>query len=275
MSRRLISVGDAESAAIHRISDDICIEADSGGHTDIGNALALWTRLRDFCQEHTTSEPSRPSIGFAGGIGTPAAVGTAFLLGGDFVLTGSINQCTVEAGMSDIAKDLLESADVRDFAYAPAGDSFVTGAQVQVLKRGTQFAARARHLRDLWLKYNSLSDIPETIITSLNANYFRRDPITAPDSLADPATQMSRASSLELATAFRRYFIASHESAQRGEPTEIDNFQIQCGPAIGAFNHWYANTKLRHWKHRHAATIADMLIGDARTWLLSRMAHPN
>ena len=37
-------------------------------------------------------------VGAAGGIGTPEAAAAAFVLGADFILTGSINQCTVEAG---------------------------------------------------------------------------------------------------------------------------------------------------------------------------------
>ncbi len=59
----------------------------------------------------------------------------AFMLGAEFILTGSINQCTVEAGTSDKVKDLLQQMNVQDTEYAPAGDSFQMGSKVQVLKR--------------------------------------------------------------------------------------------------------------------------------------------
>jgi trans-AT polyketide synthase/acyltransferase/oxidoreductase domain-containing protein len=36
-------------------------------------------------------------IGAAGGIGTPEAAAVAYMLGAEFIMTGSINQCTVEA----------------------------------------------------------------------------------------------------------------------------------------------------------------------------------
>ena len=58
-------------------------------------------------------------VGAAGGIGAPEAAAAAFVMGADFVLTGSINQCTVEAGMSDAVKDLLLEINVQDTGYAP------------------------------------------------------------------------------------------------------------------------------------------------------------
>jgi trans-AT polyketide synthase, acyltransferase and oxidoreductase domains len=41
-----------------------------------------------------------PCIGLAGGMGTPFAVAAAFVMGADYVLTGSVNQACVEAGTS-------------------------------------------------------------------------------------------------------------------------------------------------------------------------------
>src|SRR5947207_15781689 len=75
------------------------------------------------------------SIGAAGGIGTPEAAAAAFIMGADFILTGSINQCTVEAGTSETVKDILEKISVQDTTYAPAGDMFEIGSKVQVVKR--------------------------------------------------------------------------------------------------------------------------------------------
>lgn len=55
-------------------------------------------------------------IGAAGGIGTPEAAASAFILGADFIMMGSINQCTVEAGTSDLVKDLLQDMNIQDTA---------------------------------------------------------------------------------------------------------------------------------------------------------------
>src|ERR1700733_10975230 len=98
-------------------------------------------------------------VGAAGGIGTPEAIAAAFVLGADFVLTGSVNQCTVEAGTSEAVKDMLQVANVQDTAYAPAGDMFEIGAKVQVFKKGTFFPTRANKLRELYLRYNSIEEI--------------------------------------------------------------------------------------------------------------------
>ena len=97
------------------LADDLCVEADSGGHTDMGVAAVLIPtiiRLRDRMQQQY-QYARQVRVGAAGGIGTPEAAASAFLLGADFVLTGSINQCTVEAGMSDVVKDMLKTSTFR------------------------------------------------------------------------------------------------------------------------------------------------------------------
>src|SRR5690606_33356214 len=113
---------EAAVAAELPVASDLCVESDSGGHTDQGVALALvptLRRLRDRAARDTGGEPVR--VGAAGGIGTPEAAAACFLLGADFVLTGSVNQCSPQAGTSDTVKDLLAGLDVQDVAYAPAG----------------------------------------------------------------------------------------------------------------------------------------------------------
>ena len=91
-------------------------------------------------------------------------------MGADFILTGSINQCTQEGGISDSAKNMLQNINVQDTEYAPAGDMFEIGAKVQVLKKGVFFPARANKLYMLYTQYNSLDEIPEKIQKQKNAN---------------------------------------------------------------------------------------------------------
>ena len=123
------------------MSQDICLEADSGGHTDQGVALVLLPSIqslrRELMKKYQYFKPLR--IGLAGGIGTPEAAAAAFIMGADFILTGSINQCTVEARISDNVKNLLQEINIQDTDYAPAGDMFEIGAKVQVLKKGVFF----------------------------------------------------------------------------------------------------------------------------------------
>jgi trans-AT polyketide synthase/acyltransferase/oxidoreductase domain-containing protein len=117
------------------VSEDVCIEADSGGHTDGGIPTVLFPAMlqlkRRLEAKHAYAEPI--CMGLGGGIGTPEAAAAAFIMGADFILTGSINQCTVDAATSDDVKRMLQDINVQDTEYAPAGDMFEVGARVQVL----------------------------------------------------------------------------------------------------------------------------------------------
>ena len=282
-----LTAAEAETAALLPVAGDICVEADSGGHTDAGNPYALMPamlRLRDAgTAEHRYPRPVR--VGAAGGLGAPEAVAAAFVLGADFVLTGSVNQCTPEAGTSDEVKDLLATLDVQDTAYAPAGDMFELGARVQVVRRGTLFPARANKLYQLYRQYGGLDEIDGATRRTIEERYFHRsfDEVWAetaahlakhrPDDLAR-AEQNPRA---RMAQVFRWYFVHSTRLAMGGVPGEQVNYQIHCGPALGAFNRLVAGTPLAAWRNRHVDAIAELLMtgaaelldGSLRAWSLA------
>ena len=92
----------------------------------------------------------------------------------DYVLTGSINQCTVEAGTSDIVKSILQSLNVQDTSYAPAGDLLDFGSEMQVVRRGVLFPARARKLHDLYRRHSAIDEIDPRTSEQLESRYFRR-----------------------------------------------------------------------------------------------------
>src|SRR5206468_10061702 len=127
------------------VAEDVTVEADSGGHTDNRSLVALLPAILALRDELTTRHGfARPiRVGAAGGLGTPAAVAAAFSLGAAYVVTGSVNQATREAGLSDDAKRMLAQADIADVTMAPAADMFELGVKVQVLRRGTFFAPRS------------------------------------------------------------------------------------------------------------------------------------
>ena len=76
--------------------------------------------------------------------------------------------------MSDEVKDMLQTINIQDTAYAPAGDMFEIGARVQVLKKGVFFPARANKLFMLYNHYNALEEIPEKIQSQLQEKYFKK-----------------------------------------------------------------------------------------------------
>ena len=158
VERGALTPDDAERLRHVPMADAISVEADSGGHTDQRMPFALvpaMLRERDRAQAGVPRF-GRIHLGVGGGVGTPEAVAAAFVLGADYVLTGSINQCTPEAATSDAVKDMLAGMNVHDTAYAPSGAMFELGSKVQVLKKGLFFPSRAEKLVSLYHRTNAL-----------------------------------------------------------------------------------------------------------------------
>jgi trans-AT polyketide synthase/acyltransferase/oxidoreductase domain-containing protein len=264
---------EAMLAAKVPLADDITVEADSGGHTDNRPLLAvlpLIATLRDRLSTKYGYEcPVR--IGAAGGLGHPAAVASAFTAGAAYVLTGSINQCTVESGLSDVAKEMLLDAGVADVAMAAAADMFELGVKVQVLSRGTLFAPRANRLYQIYVAYPDLDALPEAIRTELEqrifgapiadvwretASYWRaRRPDEIKRAEHDPKHRM--------ALVFRWYLGKSSRWAIEGNVNRRTDFQIWCGPAMGVCNDWLRGSALEPLEHRSAPQLALNLLEGA------------
>ena len=259
------------------MADDICIEADSGGHTDAGVAYALMPAmiaLRDEMMKKYQYH-KKVRVGAAGGIGTPEAAGAAFILGADFILTGSINQCTVEAATSNSVKDLLKQMNVQDTEYAPSGNMFEIGAKVQVVKRGLFFPARANKLYDLYRQYNSLQEIDEKTRSQIQEKYFKRsfDEVYKDIKANYSGAEIERAEQNpkhKMALIFRWYFDYSSKLAFSGnEECKVD-YQIHCGPALGAFNQWVKGTALENWRNRHVDEIGEKMMKETAELLNHR-----
>jgi PfaD family protein len=272
-----ITEEEARLAAEVPVADDLTPEADSGGHTDNRPLVALlptMIALRDRIQERTRY-PVPPRVGAAGGIATPASAAAAFAMGAAYVVTGSVNQACVEAGTSDAVREMLAAAEQADTAMAPAADMFEMGVKVQVLKRGTMFAMRAQRLYDLWRAHPSLESLPAEERASLEKTVFRapleeiwrgtrewflsRDPSQVERAEREPRHRM--------ALVFRWYLGMSSIWANGGEPTRRVDYQVWCGPAMGAFNEWARGSCLEDWRNRRVALVAQNLLHGAAVLL--------
>ncbi|HEY2950058.1 MAG TPA: PfaD family polyunsaturated fatty acid/polyketide biosynthesis protein [Micromonosporaceae bacterium] len=273
LDRGQITPDEAALAARVPVAEDITVESDSGGHTDNRPLMALLPTilaLRDeLVREHGYSRPIR--VGAAGGLGTPEAVAGAFGLGAAYVVTGSVNQACVEAGLSEDAKAMLAQADVADVVMAPAADMFEQGVKLQVLKRGTMFAPRAAQLYELYRTYPSLDAIPAdrqarlereilhapiASIWDSTASFWReRDPSQLDLAKADPKHKM--------ALVFRWYLGNASRWAITGEAARRFDYQIWCGPAMGSFNRWTAGTFLAEPGNRTVVQVARNLLEGA------------
>ncbi|MDE2144168.1 MAG: PfaD family polyunsaturated fatty acid/polyketide biosynthesis protein, partial [Elusimicrobia bacterium] len=269
--REMVSAGliPAEQAALAAeipMAQDVTVEADSGGHTDnrpLVSLLPSIISLRDRLQEkHKFKNIAR--IGAAGGIATPASVAAAYQMGAAYVLTGSINQACVESGSSDLVRRMLAAAGQADVAMAPAADMFEMGVKVQILRRGTMFAMRGAKLYEIYRAYDSLEAIPPAVRAPLEKDLFRepleavwektkafflqRDPAQVARAEADPKHK--------LALVFRSYLGQASRWANAGVADRVLDYQVWCGPAMGAFNEWAQGSFLQAPENRRAALVA-------------------
>ena len=267
--KKLLKAGEitkeqAEMSKYVPMCDDIAVEADSGGHTDnrpIHVILPLIMRLRDrITKELKYGKDRRVRVGVGGGIGCPEAALAAFSMGAAFVVTGTINQMCRQAGTCDYVRKVLSEATYSDVTMAPAADMFDQGVELQVIKKGTLFASRARKLFQLFQSYDSLDEIPKNEMKKIEKRIFQKscDDVWEEtrnfyiNRLKDPE-KVKRAEEkdpkLKMSMTFRWYLSKSSGWANRGGPDrqgknrQLD-YQIWCGPAIGSFNEFIKGTYL-------------------------------
>lgn len=275
MLRKLVEAGhitedQAVLAAEIPMAQDVTMEADSGGHTDHRpalTALPAMLALRDAMQAKF-NYPVPLRVGLGGGLGTPQALAAAFQLGAAYVVTGSINQACVESGSSDRVRAMLATAKQTDVGQAPAADMFEMGVTVQVLSRGTRFVTRGAKLFEVYRRFESMDDIPADEREKLEKEIFRaplvdiwaqtraffeeRDPAQVEKADKNPRHQM--------ALVFRWYLGHASRWANTGQEDRQDDYQIWCGPAMGAFNEWAAGSDLESPVARNVATVARQLL---------------
>jgi trans-AT polyketide synthase, acyltransferase and oxidoreductase domains len=273
VSKGSITREEARLAARIPVAEDLTVEADSGGHTDNRPLVCLLPLILDMRDRIADKLGYRSPIriGAAGGLGTPAAVAAAFALGAAYVLTGSVNQSAVESGTSPAVRSMLAAATVSDVMMAPAADMFEMGVKVQVLKRGTMFAVRAARLHRVYLEYASLNDLPQALLQQLEREIFQRSVREVWDdcvqfwSRRDPG-QIARAETdprHKMALVFRWYLGRAHRWATEGESARQLDYQIWCGPAMGAFNEWVQGSFLSDVEQRSVAQIGLNLLEGA------------
>jgi PfaD family protein len=165
-------------------------------------------------------------------------------------------------------------ADTRqaDVCMAPAADMFEMGVTVQVLKRGSMFPMRAAKLYELYRTCGGLDELPAAERDRLEKTFFQasleriwqdtrsyfqqRDPRQVERAERDPKHRM--------ALVFRWYLGQAAHWAKEGRADRRIDYQVWCGPAMGAFNEWAAGSFLENPARRTVATVArNILFGAA------------
>jgi PfaD family protein len=281
-----ITAEQAALAATIPMAEDITAEADSGGHTDRRPLVVLlptFLRLRDkvMAEEGYAARGIQLRVGAAGGLGDPGSVAGAFAMGADYLLTGSVNQATVEAGTSSQVKEMVAAAGIADIATGPAPDMFELGAHVQVLSRGSMYAQRAGRLFNIYKSCAGLDEIPAADRAKIEKTIFKspldevwkgtrdywaqRDPREVEKADRDPKHKM--------ALTFRWYLGMTSRWARTGEASRKRDYQIWCGPSMGLFNDWVRGTWLEPLEARKVVVVSWALLDAAASLRRVAMAR--
>jgi PfaD family protein len=256
LKKKQITQEQAKMAETIPMADDIAVESDSGGHTDnrpihvlLPMIIKLGKKIND---EYNYSHKVR--VGAGGGIGCPEAVKAVFAMGGEFVITGSINQMSREAGTCDTVRKMLSNATYSDVTMAPAADMFDQGVELQVLKKGTFFAQRAKRLYELFKEYGDFEKIPKPIVENVEKQIFRKSISEVWKETADfyinilkdhdKVAKANNNPKIKMSMICRWYLGKSSRWANDGLKERATDYQIWCGPAIGAFNDYIKGSKI-------------------------------
>jgi trans-AT polyketide synthase/acyltransferase/oxidoreductase domain-containing protein len=148
-----------------------------------------------------------------------------------------------------------------------------------VLKKGLFFPARANKLYALYCQHSSLEGLDQKTRKELEDKYFRRSIAAVWDEtrayyLAHDPEQVQRAerdAKHKMALVFRWYFVHTMRLALNGSKDQQVDYQVHCGPALGAFNRWVKGTELENWRNRHVDVIAEQLMRAAAELLGNRL----
>jgi trans-AT polyketide synthase/acyltransferase/oxidoreductase domain-containing protein len=165
---------------------------------------------------------------------------------------------------------MLATAGPADVGMTACADMFEMGVKVQVLTRGTLMAARANQLFQIYKAHQGIEDIPPAVRARLEADIFRMPledvwSCTRAFFAADPA-QIAKAEGNprhRMALIFRWYLGNSSRWPLVGEPDRRADYQLWCGPAMGAFNRWVEGSVLEAPRERRVQQIALNLLEGA------------
>jgi PfaD family protein len=268
---------EAALAAQVPLAEDITVEADSGGHTDNRPLTVLFSTIAKLRQEMAEKHgyDTKIRLGAAGGLGSPESVAAAFALGASYVLLGSVHQSCIESGMSEEGKKMLATACMADTIMTPSPDMFEIGGKVQVLKKGTLMGVRGNQLYEVYSKYRSIDDIPQDVRENIEKMIFR----TTLDSVWENTKKhkLTRATGMndieraekdpkfKMASIFKWYLAKTSQWAINCDSERCMDYQIWCGPAMGAFNEWVKGTSFEHPENRKVKQVAlNLMEGAAR-----------
>lgn len=267
-TRELLSEEERALAEGLPMADAIVVEGDllrSGTRRDLGTLLpAVATVLRD-------GDASSVLLGAAGDLASPEALEGAFAMGADFVVVGDPFQLTLEAGGAPDRKALLARLQTADVTTVPSYEYLEADWRVHVARFGSPFAARATRLERILRDHDEGRPLDEKDRSFLERQLFG-GPLDDCFERARPFFEerwpelLRRADDdgkLRLPLLARKYLWDSQSWGNEGNPEHKLDWQLRCGPGMGAFNLWRADSPLAELEKLDAATLARSLMNGA------------
>ncbi len=284
--RRLLDDGritpeQAELGARLPLAQDLCVEADSAGHTDGGNAYVLMPAMRALRDRvtragllrgerrarrrrgrhrHPRGRPRRPDPGRR--------------LPRDQLHQPGAPWRPVPATRSGPAPGPRRARH----RVRAAGDMFEVGATSS--RQEEHLLPPPAPSCELYLRHDSSTDLDARTRATLENNYFKRsldgcvggDP--RPPGRRSPArlAEVERSPKQKMAHVFRWYFVHSTRLAPARRRSRASTTRSTCGPALGAFNTWVRGTELEPWRGRRVDVIAERLLRETAALLSERLA---
>ncbi len=129
---------------------------------------------------------------------------------------------------------------------------------------------KSHYVGRLKLEKNVFREPLDEIWRQTEAYFLARDPRPIQRANADPKHKM--------ALIFRWYLGKSSHWANSGDPDRKIDFQVWCGPSMGAFNEWVKGSFLEGPENRHVVTVAHNILHGAATLtrvnILRQNAYP-
>ena len=193
---------------------------------------------------------------------------SAFVQGADFIVTGTMNQMSKEAGTCDYVRKCLREASYSDVTSGMSPDMMEQNIRIQCLKKGTFYAQRSIKLYNLYKQYNSLDEIPEKDIKNIEKTIFQKSIQEVWEetknyfiNILNQSEKIENAEKdpkQKLSLVFRWYMSKSSGFANRGQEEYKSSYQIWCGECIGTVNNFIEGTYLDPLITNGYPSVADM-----------------
>jgi PfaD family protein len=269
---RMNLITDRQAQLANKIPmvDAITMEGDSARNSNGGNILYKFpelNKLRDYTLRKNNINYD-VFLGAAGGIGSHISAYNMFNIGADYIVTGSINQCSVESGTSDKVKNLLASSMISDIIKAPYFNNLEYSTDIYVLKKGTLFPMRANTLYDFYKKSKTIEELSKDDLIKLEKQIFKKSINTVLHDSKEyfknnKLSNIEKLSKETMLLILKWYLTITYNWSKLDDETKQLDYQIWTSPAMGIFNLWVKDTYLENHKNRYVTDIADIILKGA------------